>query len=125
MKNHFNFRSRLKSFRYAFKGIIALVKTQHNVWIHLSITFAVIMAGILLNISLIEWLFIICAISMVLVAEGFNSAVEFLGDALTKQHHELIEKAKDIGAGSVLIAAFAAAAIGLIVFLPHVSRLFR
>ncbi|MBN1153627.1 diacylglycerol kinase family protein [candidate division KSB1 bacterium] len=124
MKKNSFIKRRLDSFRYAFNGIVHLFQTQHNAWIHASMTLIVILVGIFFNINMVEWLFITCAILIVWVAEGFNSALEYLADLVTHDQHPLIEKAKDIGAGSVLIAAFGSALIGIIIFLPYVIRFF-
>ena len=65
MEEKFQISARLKSFVYAFNGIKIYFKTQHNVWIHLSIALLVFIAGLLLNISFVEW-------CLVLLAMGFT-----------------------------------------------------
>lgn len=118
-KKPFSFKARLISFRYAFKGIWHLFREEHNSWIHLTITILVIMAGIFFKLSVQEWMFIIFAIGFVFVAEIFNSAVENLGDAFTKEENNKIGKAKDLAAAGVLLSAIVSAIIGLIIFIPH------
>jgi len=63
------------------------------------------------------------AIALVWVAEGFNTALERLADAAVPQRNELVGKAKDVGAASVLIAAVAALAVGGLLFVPRVLAL--
>jgi diacylglycerol kinase (ATP) len=116
----FCIKKRARSFVYAFRGIVTLVRTQHNAWIHLIATFGVIVCGFIFNISNIEWSVIIFAIIIVWLAEAMNTAVEFLADAITREHNPLIEKAKDVAAGGVLITAIGAAVVGIIVFLPYI-----
>ncbi len=118
-KKSFSFKARLISFRYAFRGIGHLFKEEHNSWIHLSVTILVIIAGLWFKLSVQEWMFIIFAIGFVFVAEIFNSAVENLGDAITKEENEKIGKAKDLAAAGVLLSAIVSAIIGLIIFIPH------
>ena len=48
-----------------------------------------------------------------------NTAVEFMGDAVTREQHPLIGKAKDVAAGAVLVTAIAAVIIGVLVFGTH------
>ena len=62
-------------------------------------------------------------IAMVWAAEAVNTAIELLGDATSADPHPMIGRAKDAGAGAVLIAAIAAAAVGLIVLGPPLLSL--
>lgn len=119
MTKAFNIGGRLKSFRFAINGIVILVRTQHNAWLHLLGTAGVIVLGFTFEVSLGDWCFLTLAMGMVWIAEGLNTAIEFLADAVTLEQHPLIGKAKDVAAGAVLLSAIAATAIGLLVFLPH------
>ncbi|WP_319575688.1 diacylglycerol kinase family protein [uncultured Desulfobacter sp.] len=119
----FSIKKRLQSFVYAVRGIVTLVKTQHNAWIHLFATLGVISFGFHFGVSGAEWSLLIVAIIVVWFAEALNTAVEFLADTITKEHHPLIGNAKDVAAGGVLVASIGAAAIGIIVFWPYVSRI--
>lgn len=113
-------KQRLKSFSYAFKGIILLFKSQPNAQIHLLAATVVLMLGFAYSISVLEWLFLVLAIALVLISEAINSSIEFLSDAITKEENELIKKSKDLGAGAVLLAALFATVIGLLIFLPKI-----
>ncbi len=119
MKSKFNLMSRLRSFRFAFEGLWVMLKTQHNCWVHLVATAMVIGAGVFFRITLQEWSLLVVVIMMVWIAEGFNTALEFLSDAVSTDFHLLIKRAKDVAAASVLIAAVGAVVVGLLVFLPH------
>lgn len=117
-KDRFTIAARLKSFVYAFQGIKIFLKSQHNAWIHLLIAMVVLIFGLLLNISFIEWCFVFLAMGIVLSAEGFNSAIELLCDIVNPDHEKRIGQVKDIAAGSVLISAIFAAIVGLVIFVP-------
>ena len=119
-KNKFSIKKRLLSFKYAFKGIGYMLKTQHNSQIHIAAAFIVIVLGILFHVSLTEWCFLIFAIGLVISAELFNTAIEFLTDLTSPDYHRKAELAKDIAAGAVLITAITSAIIGLIIFLPKI-----
>ncbi len=86
-------------------------------------TVAVLAAGFYFYISSTEWITLILAITIVWVAEAFNTALEYLCDVVSPEFHPLVKKSKDIAAGAVLMAAMGAAAVGLFVFLPHVKSL--
>jgi diacylglycerol kinase (ATP) len=112
-------RRRFRSFKYAFRGIWTLLSTQANARIHLMALVAVVGAGLLTGLCLVEWMLIILAVAMVFSAEAMNSALEFLADHTAPEWHDSVQKAKDLAAGAVLIAAAGALAVGLVVFIPH------
>lgn len=117
-------KQRLRSFKFAFAGIGHFVKSEPNVIIHLIAAVLVIALGIYFAISPTEWCLVILAIGMVLSAEAFNTSIEYLTNLVSPDYHELAGKTKDVAAAAVLIAAFAAACIGLIIFLPKIMQLF-
>ena len=57
-------------------------------------------------------------------AELFNTAIERLVDLVSPQRHPLAGQVKDIAAGAVLVCALAAIAVGLIIFVPYLTRIF-
>jgi diacylglycerol kinase (ATP) len=120
---HFSLSGRLKSMGHALDGIRTLLRDQHNAWIHALATVAVLAAGFYFYVSSTEWIALILAITIVWVAEALNTALEYLCDVVSPEFHPLVRRSKDIAAGAVLIAAMGAAAVGLIVFLPHVRSL--
>jgi diacylglycerol kinase (ATP) len=119
----FGFTGRVRSFRFAFRGIALMLRSQHNAWIHAAATVAVVTAGVGLRVSAADWLWLTVAIVMVWVAEALNTAFEFLADATVAEFHPLVRNAKDVAAGAVLISAIGAATIGVMVFWDEVWRL--
>jgi len=120
-KNGLN--KRLKSFGYAFNGIVKLIKSEPNARIHLVATVGALIAGFLFHISPSEWCIILIVIALVWAAEGFNTVIEKLVDHLFKDYHETARITKDIAAGAVLICAIIALTCGLIIFLPKLYSL--
>ena len=113
------FRSRIKSFGYAFTGWWFVIRTQRNAWIHMVVSIAVILMSIILRISPSSWALILLAIAMVWIAEFLNTALEAVVDlASNHQHHELARVGKDVGAAAVLIAAVSSVIIGLLILGP-------
>lgn len=107
---------RINSFKYAFKGVRDLFKSQINARIHAFFMILVISGGFFFNISKTEWLLCIIVIAMVLAAEAMNTALEYVVDLVSPEYNELAGKAKDAAAAAVLILAIAAAIIGFMVF---------
>lgn len=119
MKTPFSIVARIRSFKYAFKGIWFLLSSQHNAWIHVAAALAVIVFGFFFHVSPTEWCLLILTMTSVFAAEGFNTAIEFLADAAHPELHPLIGKAKDVAAGAVLLAAIGAVIIGGFIFIPY------
>ena len=119
------FHQRAKSFRHAIHGIWLVVKTQPNAWIHLVATACAVALGFFCGLNRWEWCAIIFAIALVWVTEALNTAIEFLGDEITSERCEGIGRAKDVGAGAVLLAAIASVIIGAIIFVPHLLALWE
>ena len=115
----------IASFRYAFKGIAMLIKTQANARFHLLAGAVVIVVAWYLEVSALEWAILAVTIGAVLAAEGFNTALEFLTDLVSPDYHELAGKTKDVAAGAVLITAFAAVAVAACIFGPKIVALGR
>lgn len=117
----FSLAKRIASFGHAFRGLGFMLKTQHNAWIHLLATAAVIGAGLWMNLSFYDWRWIVFAIGFVWVAEIVNTAFEHLCDVVQPEFHVSVKAAKDVAAGAVLVAAFIAVIIALLVFLPYLG----
>jgi len=110
----------LSSFRFAWRGIGLLLRTQANARIHAAATVLVVLMGLMFHLTLVEWALIVLAIAGVWAAEGMNTAIEFLVDLVSPEYHVLAEQAKDVAAGAVLLAAVGAAIVGMLVFGPFV-----
>ena len=118
-------KKRIKSFGYAFKGIATLFQTQPNARIHLTALIGVIIAGFYFKINTTEWCLIALVSGCVLGLEAANTAIEFVVDLVSPDHHHLAGKAKDVAAAAVLLMAFGAIAVGLLVFLPKIALFFH
>ena len=99
-----------------------MISSQHNAWIHAVATVVVITLSLYLHLTRADWCWIILAMMSVWIAEGLNTAFEFLADVAAPEFHPLAEKAKDVAAGAVLIAAIGSVLIGVIVFGPHILK---
>ena len=113
----------ISSFRYAFAGMRYLLWTQRNAKIHSAIGLAAIGLGVLLGIDRYEWLALLVTITLVIAAEGVNTALEAVVDLTSPEYHPLAKIAKDVGAGTVLITAIASVIVGMVLFLPHLLPL--
>lgn len=114
-----------KSFGYAFEGIERTIHEERNIKIHLTVVVLVILFGILLSISEIEWLICFLLFGLVISLELVNTAVEAVVDLVTEERKPLAKKAKDAAAGAVLFSAMIAAGIGFKIFIPKLLEILR
>lgn len=119
----FSWKKRAASFGFAAKGIVTFVRREHNAWIHLSVFSLVIFFGFFFHITTSEWIAVVLVSALVLAAEAFNTAIEYLCNVVSPEPHPIIGQVKDIAAGAVLITAIAAALVGLIIFVPYLLAL--
>ncbi len=120
----YSFKKQLKSFTFAWKGILTCAGHEQNITFHLIAAIIVLAAGFCFGISRTEWMVVMLCIGTVIAAELFNSAIERLVDMVSPEWQKIAGEVKDIAAGAVLITAIAAAIVGMIVFLPYVIALF-
>lgn len=113
----------ISSFKYAFQGMFSALKTERNLKIHITIMILVIIAGIVLKISKIEWIICIILFGLVIGGEMFNSAIETVVDIAMPDINPKAKFAKDAAAGAVLVFAIASAIIGFMIFGPKLIAL--
>jgi undecaprenol kinase len=121
MKNT-NFFSALK---IAIIGIRELFFESRNARIQLVVFSLVLVAGFIVDLNRFEWLWIIGASAFVFTLEAINTSIELLADVYTMEYNEKIKQIKDIAAGAVLIASIFAFIVGLFIFIPHLSAVFK
>lgn len=105
------------TFRNSFKGIRLALKSERNIRVHFVTALLVIVGGIVLKFTPIEFSILLIAIAIVIIAEMVNSAIEFSLDAIFhNRYSKLVGMAKDIAAGAVMVATFISIAIGMLLF---------
>lgn len=114
------FHRLVKSFTYAFDGLKYAFKYEQNILVHTLVTILVIIAGIVLKISVTEWLALTLIIGLVIATELINTSIEATIDLITKEVHPLAKIAKDTAAAAVLVFGLTAIVIGCIIFLPKI-----
>ncbi|AOZ91719.1 diacylglycerol kinase family protein [Paenibacillus crassostreae] len=109
-------KSFLSSFGFAAEGIRHAMATQRNMKVHGIVAVIVILLAAVLGVSAMNWLFLLLAITLVLMAEMFNTAIEAVVDMTSIDIHPLAKAAKDTAAGAVLVTAAFAVVVGIVVF---------
>lgn len=119
----FSIKARLKSFAYAWAGIVKFFRTELNAQIHLAASVLVIVLSVTLGVNTSEAIAVVFSIAFVWIAEMINTAIEKTMDFISLEKHPQIKLIKDIAAGAVLIAAITAVLVGSIVFIPKLVML--
>ena len=120
-KKTYSVKRFFKSFTYAFTGIVEALKTEQNLLFDFVCAILAIILGILLKLSVVEFAIILLAIGSL---EMVNSSIEYAIDMAMPEIHPLAKISKDIAGGAVLVSAFIAFAVGLLIFLPKIIELF-
>lgn len=111
-------RRRLRSFRYAFRGLV-VGWSGPNFRIQVLAAVTVLFLAVVYTVTRTDLALLLVAITIVLSAELANTAVERVCDLIADRHglgiDPRIRDIKDLAAGAVLVAALGAAAIGLTV----------
>lgn len=108
------------SFKNAFNGLVWSLKTQPNYRIHLFLSTIALLLGFFLKVSYFEFLIIIFLITVGLVIETINTAIESTTDAIDTKIREDIRISKDVSAAAMLIYAIGATIIALMIFVPRI-----
>ncbi|HAK75473.1 MAG TPA: diacylglycerol kinase [Runella sp.] len=109
-------RKMIRSFSYAFEGVVALFRYENNARFHLIAAFGVVLVGIVLGLERFEWALVAIVVGAVWAAEAFNTAIEKLCDLVSPDYHPQIKAAKDLAAAGVMITSVVAVVVGAIVF---------
>lgn len=112
-------------FKYAGKGVITAIQEENNLLVQFSASMLVVVFGVALRISPVEWCICIIMCFLVMSLEMVNTSFENLCDRVTMKNDESIKKIKDISAGAVLMMSICAVIIAGIIFIPKVPFLFK
>jgi len=115
-------RNPMNGFKYALEGLVHVFRTQRHMRFHFLTLVLVLVVSLVSHLNYYETITLLFTISLVLITEMFNTAVEAVVDLVTQTYHPLAKFAKDIAAGAVLIAVVNAVAVGFLLF-PGGDRL--
>lgn len=113
-----------KKFACAGEGVLGAALTQNSFAVHCFFVVAVVAVGGSLHIDAWRWVAVTVAITIVMVAELFNTAIEEMVQTLHPEKDERIGRVLDISAGAVLIAAIGSVVVGLLTLGPPLLEAF-
>lgn len=118
MENKWKNKNFFKSLKNALNGILYTIKTQNNIKIQIFFAVIVVLLGMFLKLTNIEWAILCITIFLVFFAELTNTAIEKVIDLYTEEYNEKAKIAKDVAAGAVTITAILSIIIGMLIILP-------
>jgi undecaprenol kinase len=118
-------RQWINSFRHAGNGLRDTFRTERNFRFHVFAALVVLAAGWYAGLNRNEWLWITLAITLVLVTELLNTALESLVNLASPEYHPLAKKTKDTAAAAVLCSAVFAIVVAILIFGTHMLEYFN
>ncbi len=115
------FKGLMRAFPPAVRGILRSVRTERNLRVHLTAVVYVTWAGVLAGLDHTQWALLCLCFGLVTALELVNTAVERLGDRVSRERDPLIGAAKDAAAGAVLLAAVASVGVAVFLFSPWIA----
>ena len=104
----------------AIEGILYASKTERHVRFHLYAAAALLVICFTFGINKREFVILTTMATIVITAEMFNSAIEFVVDLLSPHKQESARLAKDIAAGAVLISSFISVVAAYFILKPYI-----
>jgi diacylglycerol kinase (ATP) len=108
----------LASFKYAFRGLKAVISSERNAKIHLGFAVLAVLLSLLMGVTAMEFLFVFSSIVMVFFSEIVNTAIEKSLDLISQENNHLVQLIKDMMAAAVLVTALGAIVVAGVVFGP-------
>jgi diacylglycerol kinase (ATP) len=111
----------IDSFNFAIEGLIYVLRSQRNMRVHFLFSLFMILLGIYLGLDRVNLLILLIVITFVLLAEMFNTAIEFTIDLISDTVSPLARIIKDISAGAVLLSAVNALIVFYVIFSQYLN----
>jgi len=118
----FGFKGFPGSLKLAVKGIGYLFLYHRNMRIIFMLGIVALLLGIYFQLKGIELVALCITVTLVLISEIFNTAIEMMMDIFTDKYHTLVRLIKDIAAAVVVIASLNAVAVGYILFVRKIFK---
>lgn len=115
----------IKSFKYAFEGILHALIHEANFRLQILITAIAVGFGLYFQITASEWSVLIIGFASLLSAEVLNTSIENFINFIIPKKSNVVKIVKDLSAGFVLINAIACLAILVIIFGKYIINLWN
>lgn len=106
----------INSVKFSLNGLHHAYLHEQSLTIHLIATVLVIVTSIVFHATPMQWIIILVMMSIIMVAELFNTAIEAVVDMVTQEYNEYARIAKDTASAAVFVASLTAFGMWLAVF---------
>lgn len=122
-----NFTSRKKSFtltsflnviKYSMQGYAHFYKYERSAILHLIVAVMIILGSLTLNMTAVEWLFMIFILLTMLAIELLNTAIEAICDLVSPEYNKLVKVAKDTASAATFSISIALVIAAIIIYVP-------
>lgn len=113
-----------KSLRHAAAGVKFAFLNEQNFRIELLVAVAVLLLAWLFAFDVFRWIVLLLMVFSVILMELLNTVFEKVVDILKPRLHPYARVVKDLMAGAVLLTAFMATVVGVMLFWGPVMRFF-
>ncbi len=117
MKN----KNLIDSFNNAVNGIIAAIRSERNMKLHILAAAVVLIMSLFYNLTRVEFIIVCITIAIVIICELFNTAIEVVIDTIIGVYHPKAKLVKDTAAGAVFVSAILSVLVGYFIFFDRVS----
>lgn len=118
----FKFHGLIESFKLAKLGIFYLFLYHRNMRVIFMLGFLAFLLGLHFKLKGLELVILCIAVTLVFMAEIFNTAIEMLMNIFTRKYYIRIKLVKDIAAAVVLLTSLNALAVGYILFARRIFK---
>ena len=113
----------INSWKYSIDGLKYAYTHEQSLLLHITLSVIALIMGIYFNITATQWIFLVIVLSLLMVTELLNTAIEATVDLVTEEYHPMAKVAKDCGSAAALVGTLLASVVGAYVFLPHIIKL--
>lgn len=114
----------ISSIKNSLNGLIYAYLNEQSLTLHAFLTIFVLISGFYFHISKMQWAILVIVMSIIMITELLNTAIEAVVDLVTDKYHELAKIAKDCASAAAFIASILAIGLYLYVFLPKFIQIF-
>ncbi len=122
-RNKYSIGRQLGSFRHALNGIVFFFRNEPKAYVHLIFDAVIIVSGIVLDFSSMEWVILSVGMVILLATELLNTSIEELCDFVESDWHEKIKAIKDMSSGAVMLVALVVGLVYLYYAYKHMAAM--
>lgn len=122
-KKDFKISSLLKVVKYSLQGFEHFYKYERSAILHLVVAVVIILGSLSLDMTAVEWLFMIFILLTMLAIELLNTAIEAICDLVSPEYNKLVKVAKDSASAATFAISVALVIAIVIIYVPKVIAL--